>query len=205
MRSSARTLNRAWLAILGICLMVLSALGLLIAAGLLPRLARSAGLAVNGPQANSAALPTHAIGQFNTTLDAVLLTVIGIVVTLLGLSWIIAQIPRRNEAKRIRLHDDPSLGLTSCEPAVIDRAVAEDVEALPGVTQASAIFRGTASHPELIIKLTANERADLAVIFNSIHTTVADNLASSLETPLQRLAVQLDITRNRRRNTSATI
>ena len=42
---------------------------------------------------------------------------------MLGLLWIIAQIPRKNPAGTYRLHDDGGQGFTLCDPSVLAAAV----------------------------------------------------------------------------------
>lgn len=204
MRQTAGNLNRAWLAVIGISLIVLSALGLLIAAGQFNRLTSAAGLAA-GPRAGSPVLPANTVHPVNSSSGATILVVIGLVLVVLGLLWLIAQIPRRNHTKAFRLHDDPADGFTTCDADALTAAVSNEVESLPGVTQASALLRGTASHPELTVKLTANDRTDLAGLFDSIHTQVAHNLSTALEVPLQRLAVQADVSNNRRSANTVTL
>ena len=131
--------------------------------------------------------------------------VVGLILGLLGLAWLLAQIPRSNEAKPFRLHDDARTGLTRCEPSVLSDAVEEQVKALPGVQNASAVLRGTSTEPDLTLKVTASDRADLTLLLASIQNTVAVDLAGALDTKFRRLGVQLEVTAEKTRTDQITV
>ena len=72
-------------------------------------------------------------------------------------------------------------------------AVEEQVKALPGVQDASAVLRGNAAAPDLTLKVTASDRTDLPRLLATIQNTVATDLAGALDTQLSRLGVQVEV------------
>lgn len=84
-------------------------------------------------------------------------------------------------------------------------AVEQQIETLPGVQKASAVLRGTARQPELTVKVTASDRADLADLVRTLQSNVSDNLSEALDTPLRRLAVQVDVAAARRKPNEITV
>jgi hypothetical protein len=205
MRQTAARLNRAWLTILGLLLLLAGLAVLLIGTGLLAPAARTVGLAVSRPTPSNHLFGAATASAFALTWVVLITALVGVVVGLLGLAWLVAQIPRSNEAKPFRLHDDPRTGLTRCEPSVLSDAVEEQVKALPGVQNASAVLRGTATEPDLTVKVTASDRTDLSLLLASIQNTVAVDLAGALDTRLRRLGVQLEVTAAKTRTDQITV
>lgn len=193
MRQTAAGLNRAWLTILGILLLLAGLAVLLIGCGLLAPAARAVGFAVARPTPTNHVLGAGTASAFGLTWVVLVTAIIAVIVGLLGLAWLIAQIPRSNAAKAFRLHDDAQTGLTRCAPGVLTNAVEEQIKSLPGVNNASAVLRGTSNAPDLTVKVTASERADLARLLDSIQNTVAADLAGALDTKLCRLGVQVEV------------
>lgn len=103
------------------------------------------------------------------------------------------------------MQDDVDRGLTIVQTSVLAGAVEDEVEALPGGSGTVAVLRGTARQPELTLKVTANDRTDLPALLNRIETEVAAHLAAALDTPVHRLAVQLDVTAAKRTSDSVTL
>ena len=193
MRQTATRLNRAWLTILGIVLLLAGLAILLVATGLLAPAARAVGLAVSRPTPSNHLFGAATATAFALTWVVLLTALAGVVIGLLGLAWLIAQIPRSNEAKPFRLHDDAQTGLTRCGSSVLSDAVEEQIKALPGVQNASAVIRGTSSSPDLTVKVTASDRADLPRLLARLQNEVATDLAGALDTKLRRLGVQVEI------------
>lgn len=147
MRQLAGRLNRVWLAVTGVVLFLVGVAGLLATTGALGQLLTAAGARISGPVAGTPILgqdPGRLLGQ---TLAAVVVAVIGVILGLLGLAWLLAQIPRANAAREFRLHDDAITGLTVCDPRILAAAVEDDISACAGVNDASAVLRGTARPP----------------------------------------------------------
>lgn len=193
MRQTATGLNRAWLTVIGVLLVLAGLAVIVIGTGLLQNLARSAGLSLNRPPPATRLFGPATASAFDLTWVIVLMAVVGIVLALLSVAWLLAQIPRSNEAKAFRLHDSAADGLTRCNPDVLTDAVKAQIKSLPGVQDASAILRGTAQQPDLTVKVTANDRTDIPQLLDTLQTRVADDLGGALDTRLRRLGVQLEI------------
>ncbi|MBT2598084.1 hypothetical protein, partial [Arthrobacter sp. ISL-72] len=136
-------------------------------------------------------------GDLHTVFEPASVTAIVLVTGLLmgglGMLWILAQIPRRNPADRYRLHQNPASGTTLCDASVLASAVENQINTLPGVVGSSALLRGTAREPDLTMKVTVNNRADIQDVLHSINTRVIPDLSTALETPLRRTGIQLEV------------
>ncbi|AXJ10622.1 hypothetical protein [Arthrobacter sp. PM3] len=186
MRQNAGTLNRIWLAVLGILLLAAGTAQLLQANGTLQALFSTAPAGQRVATGDLSAL-------FAPQWVAAIILIIGVVVGVLGLLWIIAQIPRKNRARAYRLHDDGSREFTFCDPSVLAAAVENRINTLPGVVTSAALLRGTARAPDLTLKVTVNDRADVLDLIRSIQTSAQPELSYALEAPLQRSRLQIEI------------
>lgn len=186
MRQTAGTLNRIWLAVLGILVLAAGTALLLQSNGTLHALLKTARFwesVVTGDLHTFFAQPWV----------AATLLFIGVIIAVLGLLWIIAQIPRKNTAGAYRLHDDGSQGFTLCDPSVLAAAVENRINTLPGVVSSAVLLRGTARAPDLSLKVTVNDRADVQDVIQRIQTSTLPELSYALEAPLQRSQLQIDI------------
>ena len=100
MRQTAARLNRAWLTILGILLLLAGLAVLLIGTGLLAPAARTVGLAVTRPTPTNHLFGAVTTAAFALTWVVLLTALVAVVISLLGLAWLIAQIPRTNRPSR---------------------------------------------------------------------------------------------------------
>ncbi len=205
MRQLAAGPNRFWLGVVGLLLLIGGLLSTAIATGFWLPVTAAVGLGVRGPQPISRIVGSGVAAFLGQTLAVVVVLALGVVLGILGLVWLLAQIPRTNAAKPFRLHDSATSGMTVCSPGVLSAAVTEELKALPGVTAASAVLRGSAGQPELTVRVTANERTDLRRLLGQIQSDVAGHLATAMEVPVRRLGVQLDISNTRQTSNSVTI
>lgn len=193
MRQTAARLNRAWLTLIGIVLLLAGLAVVAIGTGLLQTAASAAGMTINRPAPANRLFGSATASAFDLTWVVILVAVVGIILALLGVAWLVAQIPRSNEAKAFRLHDSAAHGLTRCKPDVVTNAVETQIKSLPGVSDASAVLRGTAQQPELTVKVTADDRTDIPQLLHTLQTRVADDVGGALDTQLRRLGVQIEI------------
>lgn len=187
MRQHAGALNRICLVILGILVLAGGVLILLMASGTLHAMSPST------VAAESPVVTGDLYTVFGPASAKAIVLVAGVVMGALGLSWILAQIPRRNPADRYRLHQDPASGTTLCDASVLGSAVENQINTLPGVVGSSALLRGTAVDPDLTMKVTVNNRADIQDVLHRINTRVIPDLSTALETPLRRTGIQLEV------------
>ncbi|WP_104046105.1 alkaline shock response membrane anchor protein AmaP [Arthrobacter sp. ZGTC412] len=196
MKQTAGTLNRTWLTVLGILLLAAGIALLLQAAGVLPTRANTA-------PAGDKVVPGDLYPYFGVSWVVVLLMVIGLIVGVLGLMWLIAQIPRKNTADTYRLSDGAQ-GRTTCDPSVLAKAVENQVNNLPGVVTSSALLRGTATEPNLTLKVTVTDTADVQDLLRQLETSTLPNLSTALESPLQESRLQIDVS-SRNQNTGTVV
>ncbi len=186
MKHTAGTLNRTCLAILGILILATGVLGLLQAAGILQAIAQTP-----EPEAKVVSGELHPF--FAQTWVVALMLVIGVVFGVLALAWMIAQVPRRNLSEKYRLHLDTTQGRTTCEPSVLASAVVEQINGLPGVVTSSARLRGTADQPDLDLKVTVNDGADIRELLRKLEGSIPADVSTALESPIQRCRLELDV------------
>ena len=194
MRQRSGLLNRAWLAVIGLVVLLAGIVAALIALGLLARITTAIGIGLGVPVTSSKVLGPGVGAFFDQPVAVGLL---GVILGVIGLAWLMAQIPRTNAAKPFRLQDDAARGVTICRADVLTDAVEADAERLLGVADASAVLRGTARQPELTLKVTVNDRTDIQRLLHSLQAETAARLVSAMETPLKHLAVQVHVTTSR--------
>lgn len=186
MKHTAGTLNRTWLAILGFLLLAAGALGLLQGSGTLQSMFHT-------PPPGAKVVSGDLHWFFSQPWVVAALLVIALILGSLALAWMIAQVPRRNLAQKYRLHLDNTQGRTTCEPSVLASAVMEQINALPGVVTSSALLRGTADQPDVDLKITVNDGADIRKLMGTLERSVLTDLSAALEAPLQRWRLELDV------------
>ena len=190
MRQHAGRVNRGWLVVLGLVLMIAAALGVLLATGRFAEAGRDVGLDLP-PVAGTD--PVLSGLDATSTVVAVGFAVAGIVLAVLGLLWLIAQLPRKNEAAPYRFDSDAGAGVTTCPPRVLCGAVQTAAAEIDDVNSAAAVLRGSGNAPELTLKLMISDQADVGQVMDEVRRRVATDLSRSLGTPLALLAVSLDV------------
>lgn len=205
MRETAGRLNRAWLAVIGIVLLLAGSAGVLLAGGMAQGIAGSINPSLVPAAPDAPVFAGPPLDAIANPVGAVLVLVAAAAVGLLSLTWLAAQVPRRHQASTLRLHSDQGRdGYTRCEPRVIATAVIAEVEALPGVSSASALIRGSANQPELNLDVKVEDRADIQDVIARINGEIKANLETALEVPLRKVGVLFSIG-NQRGNDKAAV
>lgn len=197
-------LNRTWLAIVGLVLLLTGALATMVATGLLTRVV-SGSARTSVPASGDRLLDRSATDFFANQGVIIATAVLGVVLALLGLAWLVAQVPHTKAAAPLRLRDDASVGLTSAASAVLADVVVADLETLPDVISATAVLRGSASHPQLTVTLTASDRTDVRSLLRAVQTGPVRRLAQSLDATVEHLGIQVDVSAERRTSDSVTL
>lgn len=206
MRETAGRLNRTWLALIAVVLIVAGIAGVLLSSGLANNLLSSANLNATVAHPDGQVFAGSPLEAVSNPVGAALILLVAAVIVILALSWLGAQIPRRHQASTLRLHSDQGRdGYTRCEPKVVTSAVVNEVEALPGVNSASALIRGSANQPELNLDVKIEDRADIQDVIARINAEVAPNLETALEAPLRKVAVLFNISTHRGNDKAAVI
>lgn len=195
MRYLASRTNRTWLFVLGLILLLAGALGALVATGALHAAGAIIGLNLSRPTRTQPIIGSATASVFAGTLARLGVGVGGLLLTAAGLVWLARQFPRRRLAKPFRLQDDPHGGVTRINASVLTDAVERQVRSFSGVHQATVQLRGTARDPELTMRVTADERADLRQLIDHIQHRAVSDLQTALDTVVTRLAVQFEVGR----------
>ncbi len=161
-------LNRALLAVLGA---LLSAAGALV-------LAR--GLGLIGQADEPMLAETTVSGIAEQPWAGVAAVAAGIVVVLLGLRWLLVQLPTRTSTGQLAVHTDSSGGTTRLQASAVADAVVRDVETYPGVHAARADLTGSRARPWLSLTVTVDPRTDVRALDGRIHGHAAARLARAL-------------------------
>lgn len=194
MKQYAGALNRGWLGVLGGIALLAGLYAVLAMRGLLP--GPEQGSKVNADQVRT-------ISDLTEVIVGVL--ALGVVVGLLAIVWLIAQIPRTNDAGPLRFQDDAARGLSLCDPDVVTRAVEDDITSLASVLSADAVMRGTAAAPELILRVGVDDRADIQALMQGLRSCVIGNFATAMGTSPSRLGLRIDVEKGKRSTDSITM
>jgi len=92
-----------------------------------------------------------------------LVAVVAVILALLALRWLAAQLGT-DRVGELSLERDTRAGATTLQAAAVTSAVTEEVESYRGVRRASARLIGHPANPNLVVTVTADERADLGVL-----------------------------------------
>ncbi|GAA1165706.1 alkaline shock response membrane anchor protein AmaP [Nesterenkonia sandarakina] len=190
--------NRAILFLLGLVLLLASAAVLATALGLLSQLFGSW---------DQAPGPKDALGAADALpawLPAAALTVSALLV-LLGLWWILTAVPRSERAGEFQLHTDGREGVTRLNTTVLQRAIAESAEAVPGVVSSTVRLEGTAKAPGLLMKVEIDERSDVRAAVERIHRDTCGELEQSLQAQLSAVRLIVDPVRHSSRSRDAEV
>lgn len=120
----------------------------------------------------------------------------GAILLLLGVGWLLRQLPRTGRAGTLRFTEDTSTGTTTMEPRVLEAAAADAAGALPQVRSAHAVLRGSAGAPDLLLYVEAEPSANLGELTRTLEAGVAADVALSLGRPLEHLAIEYSVARD---------
>lgn len=194
MRTFPAALNRTLLLLLGLALLIGGAWCLWPWAGETLNLATPAWAATVAPAPGAVIAPGATEALELAWMPAAVIAA-GVVLVLLGLLWLLRQIPRSGRAGTLRFSGNPAAGTTRMDPKVLESAVADAAEALPRVASARAVLRGSAGSPDLLLHVEADPGADLGELTAALAANVTDDVALCLGTPLEHLAIHYSVAR----------
>ncbi|GII59456.1 hypothetical protein Pth03_78450 [Planotetraspora thailandica] len=119
----------------------------------------------------------------------------GIVVGLLGLSWLLALL-RPDRLRRVRLESGHE-GVTEMSPRLAGDALARQVGGFPGVRQARAVLRGTLDRPSLDMRITTRDPAEAGAVLNRLRGQAFPDLRATLGLERLPALVRLGFARDR--------
>jgi hypothetical protein len=119
---------------------------------------------------------------------------LAVVVGLGAVGWLVAQAVRVPAGATWQLVDDPRGGTTELDTSTAAAPLAEELSAHPGVRSATARLVGAHSHPELHIRVTAEDGASLADLRQQIDEVAVPRLVGALDLPALDTDVLLRLT-----------
>ncbi|GAA4188874.1 hypothetical protein GCM10022252_24850 [Streptosporangium oxazolinicum] len=163
--------NRLGLLIVGLALMVLSALTIARGAGAFPR------VPARGPLVDGSVRQPFA--TYNPWLWWVIAAA-GIVLALFGLRWLLAQ-ARRGKLGGMRLEGGPT-GVTEVDTGSVTNAAAAEAGTHPAIINATADVVGTSEHPAVRMRMVVAEDAPMSAIREQLGGVVIPHMRQALET-----------------------
>jgi hypothetical protein len=102
------------------------------------------------------------------------------VLALLVLWWLAAQ-TRTHVVRRLALEPDRTHGVTVLPADAATGAITDELESYPGIQRARAALRGSPAAPWMQLSVTAEDRADPALLRTRIETEALAHLRAALE------------------------
>ncbi|MGN7155050.1 hypothetical protein ACTHRK_02905 [Dietzia cercidiphylli] len=155
MRSLSGTRNRVALTVAGLLTLAVAAWLVAVSFALIPAGSPLAGLTVPADSTVSMLVQEHRGWALPAATAASVLAVLA------GLGLLLAQIPTAPAHTSLRLHDDDGTVLATLEPQVLERALAERVEGVPGVEEASVRVSGSTTSLRIRAEVTIAEEAQV--------------------------------------------
>ena len=155
MRSLSGTRNRVALTVAGLLTLAVAAWLVAVSFSLIPAGSSLAGLTVPADSTVSMLVQEHRGWALPAATAASVLAVLA------GLGLLLAQIPTAPAHTSLRLHDDDGTVLATLEPQVLERALAERVEGVPGVEEASVRVSGSTTSLRIRAEVTIAEEAQV--------------------------------------------
>lgn len=155
MRSLSGTRNRVALTVAGLLTLAVAAWLVAVSFALIPAGSPLAGLTVPADSTVSMLVQEHRGWALPAATAASVLAVLA------GLGLLLAQIPTAPAHTSLRLHDDDGTVLATLEPQVLERALAERVEGVPGVEEASVRVSGSTTSLRILAEVTIAEEAQV--------------------------------------------
>jgi hypothetical protein len=191
-RKTPQLLNRFWLIVLGVLLLIAGLLGLGIGTGVFTGGLFGSRVAAAAPAASHHVFGSaHVAGLLTPTWQAVLVSVVAVVVGLLGLIWLVAQLPKPSRTPDLQLHDDARNGTITVGAGTIGDALESRLAGLEGVAKSRVDIFGTGDHPDVAAQLTVTPQTKISRLLPQTGDLVATDLATALETSVDRLTVQI--------------
>lgn len=190
--------NRAILFLLGLVLLLLGAAVVVTAVGALSQLfggwdqAPAPGDSLGAADALPAWLPGAVLAA-------------SAVLVLFGLWWIVTAVPRTDRAGEFQLHTDGRDGVTRLNTTVLQRAIGESAQAVPGVVSSTVRLEGTAKAPGLLMKVEIDERSNIRESVEQLHRQICGEIEQSLQTPLSGVRLIVDPVRHSSRSQDAEV
>lgn len=116
-------------------------------------------------------------------------SVAAVLAVLAGLGLAVAQFPKAPAHTVLRFHDDDGTVLAALEPQVLERALVERVEAVPGVVEVSLRVSGSSAALRVVAEVTVSDGAEVEWAVDQTRQVIA----ADVETVLGRAPRTIDL------------
>lgn len=181
MRSLSGTRNRTVLVLAGLLTLIAAAWLLAVTFALDVSGTPIRDLLVSGDQTVS-----DVVGQHSGCLLPVA-SVLAVVAVLAGLALLVAQIPSAPAHTQLRFHDDDGRVSATLEPQVLERALEERVDGVPGIVGSSLRLSGSAAAPHVQGEVTVSDGAEVEWAVDEARRLLADDLETTLDAVPRRI------------------
>ncbi|WP_043442573.1 hypothetical protein [Arthrobacter sp. L77] len=198
MRHTAGRLNRVWLTIIGLILLMGAGTAAAIGLGLFE------GLALRGFEAPDADQPILALPAEGDTV-AIALILLGVILGTLAILWLLAQVPRKHGASTLKLQDPDNSGLTTLKPTLLEAAISDRVGGLADVTAVRTVLRGSSRTPDVTLRVTTTSHADIPEVVAEVEQRVIHDLRLTLGREPASVGIEVDVRADPKRDSSVTV
>ena len=196
--------NRIILGVVGLALLVGGVLVLLINTNLLDAVLLQLGSVRRQPRSTDPMLPVGLTAAVAPSLMAVI-GAAALLLAAFAVWWLAAQFRRPAQTPDFRLQSDVSRGSTVVTPTALGAAISSQLERLPGVVQATAVVRGAVQAPHLAVRVTVDDRSDVADVVATIVSEVGGGLAVALGSTVDSLKVLVGVDRSGGTDSTAVV
>ena len=121
----------------------------------------------------------------------IVVAAVAVLLALLALRWLLAQL-RSDRSGTMDLEPDPRKGATTLHPSALTTAVCQEIESYRGVRSARARLLHDDRHPDLVLDVDLDDRADIAATRARIETDALAHARTGLG--LSQLPTTLTLT-----------
>jgi hypothetical protein len=153
---------------------------LLLGAGTVLARALAASTSVLGSPDTAVLTPTQVLYPTQHSWVWPVVAAVSAVIAILALWWMAAQTSTKT-VRRLPLEPDHTHGTTVLRADAATGAITDELESYPSIRSADAALRGSGVTPGLRLAVTAENRADPAMLRRSIETEAIPHLRTALE------------------------
>lgn len=177
MRSVSGARNRLLLVLAGIIALVA---GFWLAAGRLALAERWPGVDAVLPHGEST---PASLAQTHHAWLLPVACVLAVLAVIVGIWLLVLQVPRRTPAAPLRITAEGSRPLGTLAPSVLERALAEHLEGIPGVLDATVQVSGATTSPWVQASVVTSQDAETAWVVANARRLLADDVTTVLGAP----------------------
>lgn len=174
MRSVSRSRNRLWLTVAGLLVVVVAVWLIAASFALMPAGSGLAGVVPASDETVSTVVQPHRGWALPAALAA------SIVAVFAGVVLLLVQIPTAPASATLRLSGEDGQVLATLEPRVLERALAERVQLVPGVEEVSVRVSGSTRWLQIVAEVAVAQDAQLEWTVAHARRVLAEDPATAL-------------------------